>query len=87
MQVLSTNLRVKAMGQSLATAGDQFLIAGCTNSASPNSPCTQVSWMVTATRVKIGGQLAILDSGAGLCSGSPGGPVQVQLAQTRVKGM
>ena len=91
MQIQSSNVRVKAMGQPLATAGDQFMIAGCPNNPTPAnpsaSPCVQVSWLLTALRVKIGGQFAVLDSGASLCNGVPPTPAQVQLAQMRVKGM
>jgi hypothetical protein len=71
--------------------GDSFLVAGCAFTVPPGKPqpCVKVQWMVPATRVRIGGQFAILQSSSGLCQSAeqiPGGPPSVVVSQLRVTG-
>jgi hypothetical protein len=88
-QTLSSNVRVKAMGQYVATSSDLTTIAGCPFAPSSNpQPCTQVQWIAPATRVKVGGQPVLLQNGAAQCvfGAVPQGPPIVS-GQTRVKGV
>jgi hypothetical protein len=83
--------RVKLGGQPAATMGDTFLVAGCPFTVPPTKPqpCVKVQWLVPATRVRIGGQFAILQSSSGLCQSAeqiPGGPPSVVVTQLRVTG-
>lgn len=83
--------RVTLGGQPTATMGDTFLVAGCAFTVPPGKPqpCTKVQWLMPATRVRIGGQLAILQSSSGLCQSAdqiPGGPPSVVVTQLRVRG-
>lgn len=92
MTIISTNTRVKAGGQALATMGDQFVMAGCAfslDTVTPH-PCVKIQWLTPATRVRIGGKPAILASSKGLCFASdylPQGAPVVTTTQTRVKGI
>jgi hypothetical protein len=91
LSIISTNVRVTAGGQPLATMSDQFLIAGCAFTIPPGKPqpCMKVQWLVPAARVTIGGQPAILQTSSGLCLSAdqiPQGPPTVTVAQTRVLG-
>jgi hypothetical protein len=78
-------------GQPVATMGDTFLVAGCAFTVPPSKPqpCVKVQWLVPATRVRVGGQFAILQSSSGLCQSAeqiPGGPPSVTVTQLRAKG-
>ena len=91
VSIISTNVRVTAGGQALATMSDQFMIAGCAFTIPPGKPqpCLKVQWLVPAVRVTIGGQAAILQSSSGLCITAeqiPQGPPTITVAQTRVLG-
>jgi uncharacterized Zn-binding protein involved in type VI secretion len=91
VNIVSTNTRVKADGQPLATMGDQFVVAGCAFTVPPGKPqpCVKVQWLAPATRVLIGGQPAILQSSSGLCQSAeqiPQGPPNVAVTQMRVTG-
>jgi hypothetical protein len=91
LSIISTNVRVTAAGQALATIGDQFMIAGCAFTIPPGKPqpCLKVQWLMPAVRVTIGGQAAILQSSSGLCLTAeqiPQGPPTITVAQTRVLG-
>jgi hypothetical protein len=83
--------RVLLGGQPAATMGDTFLVAGCAFTVPPGKPqpCVKVQWLVPATRVRVGGQFAILQSSSGLCQSAeqiPGGPPSVVATQLRVSG-
>ena len=91
ISIISTNVRVTAGGQPLATFGDQFMIAGCAFTIPPGKPqpCLKVQWLMPAVRVTIGGQAAILQTSSGLCLTAeqiPQGPPTITVAQTRVMG-
>lgn len=92
INVISTNFRVKVMGQPVACLGDVFMVAGCPNSlptVPPTpQPCLTVQWLMPALRVKIMGRPALLKSSVGLCMGSvPPAPPSIQMTQMRVKGV
>lgn len=91
VSVVSTNVRVKATGQPVATLADTYAIAGCAFTVPPGKPqpCVKVQWMVPAARVMVGGQPAILQASTGLCLSAeqiPGGPPNVVSTQIRVRG-
>jgi hypothetical protein len=91
LSIISSNVRVTAGGQALATIGDQFMIAGCAFTIPPGKPqpCLKVQWLMPAVRVTIGGQAAILQTSSGLCLTAeqiPQGPPTITVAQTRVLG-
>jgi hypothetical protein len=73
----------------LLRASDSFSIAGCTfNVASAPQPCTTVQWVVSAQRVKHGGDFVLNESSVGLCMGpAPQGTVMVSSTQAKVSGL
>lgn len=91
VQIQPGNARVKLSGHPAATVGDQFMISGCPFTLPPStpSPCLTVQWLVPASRVKIGGQAAVLSTSTGLCKAgtqAPQGAPQVSVTQQKVKG-
>ncbi len=95
INVISSNVRVKVMGQPVACLGDTFIVAGCpfqipVGVGTKPQPCLTVQWLMPAIRVKVMGRPAILNSSVGLCLSPeqiPQGPPAVQLTQVRVRGM
>ena len=92
VSTIPSSPRVVAGGQPVATMGDTFLVAGCAFTVPPGKPqpCVKVQWLVPATRVRVGGQFAILQSSSGLCQSAeqiPGGPPSVTVVQQRATGM
>lgn len=87
-QVITTNARVKVMGQFVALQNDQYPVSGCPWTVPPGSPmpCVMVQWMVPSVRVKVMGQFVILKDSVGLCTPN-GVPPTVNPTQVRVKGM
>jgi hypothetical protein len=93
--ITSTNQRVKAGGQPVALANDTTTVSGCSfqvpiGTGTKPQPCVTVQWLVPATRVKIGGQFALLKESQGLCQSAdqiPAGPPNVAVTQMRAKGM
>jgi hypothetical protein len=86
------NLRVKLGGQPATTLADTFTVAGCafTVPGPKPQPCVLVRWMVPATRVRMGGNPAILQTSTGLCQSAeqiPQGPPTAITTQVRVKGI
>ena len=70
-------------------ASDSFSVAGCTfNVSGAPQPCTTVQWVVTAQRVKHGGDLVLNEASVGLCLGpAPQGTVIVAATQAKVSGV
>jgi uncharacterized Zn-binding protein involved in type VI secretion len=95
ISVISTNIRVKVMGQPVAVLGDTYTVGGCPFQipiavGTKPQPCLTVQWATAATRVKVMGRPALLKSSTGLCLSPeqiPQGPPGVQITQMRVKGM
>jgi len=87
-QRLSSNPRVKVMGQPIVTQGTPYIISGCTNPMPPTGTgrCVTAQWVSAATRVKVMGQPVLLQDSQAMCT-PPGTPLTVALTQVRVKGM
>ncbi len=79
-----------AAGAPILRASDTFTIAGCTFPPSgPPHPCVSVNWIVTATRVKHGGDFVLNESSVGLAIAAdqaPQGTVLILGTQTQVSG-
>lgn len=89
VQIVSSNTRVKANSTPMATSGDTFIVAGCSFQVSgAPSPCVSVKWIVTDTRVKVGGPQTLSTGSQGLCvnaAQAPQGPVNIVNTQMKVK--
>lgn len=88
VQIISSNTRVKATSTPMATSADTFIIAGCPFTPSAASPCLSVKWIVSDTRVKVGGTQTLSTASQGLClnaAQAPQGPVSIVNTQTKVK--
>ena len=91
VQIISTNLRVKADGGFVALATDTYIVSGCPNQipAAPSpipSPCIQVQWIVPDTRNKVNGTPTLSQSSTGLCISAMGIPQgQVSIVNTQAK--
>ena len=87
---ISSNTRVLVSGQPVATAADNYLIAGCAfNVSSAPHPCVTVRWLAPAARVKVNGQPAILQTSPGMtlaADQAPQGSPVVVSGQVRVRG-
>ena len=70
--------------------GDSFTIAGCTfNISGAPHPCVSVQWVVTETRLKKSGAMALDASSVGLCLAAdqtPQGSVIINSTQALVSG-
>ena len=90
VSIISTNTRVLAGGQPVATMSDTFVVAGCAFTVRPKpQPCVKVQWLVPAARVLVNGQPAILQTSTGLCQSAeqiPQGPPTVIATQVRARG-
>jgi uncharacterized Zn-binding protein involved in type VI secretion len=92
--ITPSNQRVKVGGASVAVLSDSTSISGCSFQvpAGPSTkpqPCVTATWLMGATRVKIGGQAPLLKDSSGLCQSAeqiPQGKPNIQTTQTRVKG-
>lgn len=93
-----TQTRVLVSGQPVATVANMLIVTGCpfTLPGPKPSPCVQVKWLQTATRILVAGQPPLLQTppgpgpGAGLCLSpeqAPQGPPTVSAIQTRVIGI
>ncbi|MBD2099873.1 hypothetical protein [Leptolyngbya sp. FACHB-261] len=82
------NPRVRVMGLPVVTQGPPFVIAGCVNPPPPANvgPCITATWVLAALRVKVMGLPVLLQDSQAICIPT-GTPLQVLLAQPRVKGM
>ena len=89
--ITTTSSRVKINGQPVATAPDQFVVAGCPFTVPPGvpQPCVQIRWVQPAARVFVEGKPVVLQNSQGLCvaaNQAVQGPPQVTRTQIRVKG-
>lgn len=89
VQIVSSNMRVKADSTPMATSADTFIVAGCpfVVGSSP-SPCLSVKWIVTDMRVKVGGTQTLSTASQGLClnaAQAPQGPVSIVNTQKKVQ--
>jgi hypothetical protein len=88
---ISANTRVFVTGMAVATATDQFTVAGCAfNVSGAPHPCVLLQWLMPAARVKVMGQPVILQTSSGLAKAAdqaPQGPPVITVTQPRVQGM
>jgi hypothetical protein len=86
---IPSGVRVKAGGQPVVTTSDTFLVVGCpVVPTATTQPCLKVVWMVGASRVRIGGNPALIHGATGIvqtAAGVPAGPPNVVNTQTRAK--
>ena len=93
VSIVSGNTRVKAAGAFVAVLSDVGTVSGCPfqipfGSGTKPQPCITVRFLVPATRVRIGGQPALLQTSSGICLSAeqiPQGPPTVVSTQMRVK--
>ena len=82
--------RVRVGQQPALRSSDVCLISGCSFVvAAKAQPCLKIQWLVTASRVRIEGQPAVLRDSTGLCQSAeqiPQGPPLLMSTQTRVRG-
>jgi hypothetical protein len=83
-----SNPRVKLMGQPIVIQAGPYAITGCANPPPPANvgPCLTAQWVTAAIRVKVMGQPVLLQDSQAMCTPT-GTPLNVVLAQTRLKGM
>ena len=68
VSIISSNARVLAGGQQVATFTDTYLVAGCAFTVGTKpQPCIKIQWLVPAARVFVGGQPVVLQTSSGLC--------------------
>jgi hypothetical protein len=92
--IVSSNTRVKAGGAFVATMADTYTVSGCpfqvpVGAGTKPQPCVTLRWIAVATRVRVGGQFAVLQSSSAICLSAeqiPQGPPTVAATQVRVKG-
>lgn len=89
ISIISSNARVMASATPIATATDQFMVAGCVFTIPPGvpQPCLMVQWMSPATRVLVNGMPPVLQTSTGMviaATGVPNGPPIVASTQLRV---
>lgn len=85
-QPIVPSLRVKVMNQPAIVQTTTYAVAGCSLVSVPMPPCVTAQWTVAATRVRSMGALLVLQDSTAVCAPT-GGPLQVIVAQMRVKGM
>lgn len=91
--IVTTNKRVKVMGQAVAVVVDVTTVAGCpfqipVGAGTKPSPCLKIQWSAPAARVKVMGQPVLVQSSVGLCQSpeqAPQGNAIVAGQQQRVK--
>ena len=86
----TSNARVKADGQFVMRATDQFTIAGCSYTLGPTPhPCVRVQWDVKAMRHESAGEPSLTSESVGLCLAADGaaqGMVEISSTQQRGAG-
>lgn len=82
-----TNPRVKVMGQPTVFQTAPWVVAGCAFPPPPagNGPCVTGQWLMGSLRVRSMGMPLLLQDSQAICTPT-GTPVNVVLAQPRVKG-
>jgi hypothetical protein len=89
--IVTSNSRVKIVGQPVVTQQDIYTISGCpfTLPVGKPQPCVLAKWLMVATRVKIGGIFVVLKDSLAICQSieqAPQGPPNIVVTQTKVKG-
>jgi hypothetical protein len=86
VDVITSDLRVRAAGDAVLLSSDTFLVVGCTLT---DSPCATVGWDVPAARSKALGDATLTEDSVGFCLDAyeaVQGTVQVVITQPRVEG-
>ena len=78
--------RVLLGGAPAVTGGGPYTVSGCSLPAESGGPCVSAQWVTVATRVRLGGNPAVLADSRSVCTPT-GTPLTVVLAQARVKGV
>lgn len=78
--------RVKVAGQPITTLSGPYTVSGCPFPPVSGGPCVMAQWMMGASRVMAGGAPVLLQDSQAICTPT-GVPLQVLVAQPRVKGM
>jgi hypothetical protein len=91
-RVTATPGAVRASADAPVLRGsDTFVIAGCTfNVSGVPHPCLSVNWVLTATRVKHGGDFVLNEASVGLCIAgdqAPQGAVLIAATQAQASGL
>ena len=89
VQPITTNARVKAMGDFMLRSSDTFIIAGCPFNVVVPHPCVQVQWVQPAAKIQVMGDFALTEASVGLCTAADQavqGPVTIVFTQPRVAG-
>ena len=82
--------RAMAGGAPAVRASDTFIIAGCSFAPVAPHPCLTVQWVLTALRIRHGGDFVLSESSIGLCLAgdqAPQGVVMVVATQQQVSGL
>jgi uncharacterized Zn-binding protein involved in type VI secretion len=83
--------RVRVGGQVVAVQSDMTTIAGCPFMAGQKpQPCVTARWLTAATRVRVGGVPALLQTSTGICQSAeqvPQGAPNIVVTQVRVRGI
>ncbi len=92
VQIVSSNTKVSAAQNPVATAADTFIVSGCpfTLPTVPPipSPCVTVQWIAPDMRVKVNGAPSLSQSSGGMCfspAQAPQGPPSVVSTQAKVQ--
>jgi hypothetical protein len=87
---IAGSTRAMAGGAPVLRASDTFIIAGCAFAPVVPHPCLTVQWVLTAQRVRHGGDFVLNESSVGLCLAgdqAPQGVVMVVATQPQVSGL
>jgi hypothetical protein len=91
VQLISSNLRVKAVGDYMLRTSDTFTITNCSfNVASVLHPCVKVQWMQPTTRSQVLSDSTLTKDSIGLCVAADQavqGTVTIAFIQPRVTGV
>lgn len=90
VQPISTNTRVKAMGDFMLRSSDIFTIAGCPFNLVVPHPCVQVQWVQPAAKSRVLSDFTLTEASVGLCVAADQavqGPVTIAFTQPRVTGV
>jgi hypothetical protein len=85
----TANARVRAGGAFVILLSDTGVVAGCPfNVSSAPQPCLTARFLTPASRVRVNGQPAVLQTASGICQGAApqGSPLVIQ-TQIRAGGM
>jgi hypothetical protein len=83
---VTSNPRVLANGQPVATLSSMYTIAGCALPPNAGGPCVTAQFVTSSTRILVGGTPVLLLDSQAVCVPT-GTPLLITVTQTRVTGM